>query len=1393
MRNDELARGGNRLGRNPESQEDNGEQCAVRFLADLDSAPCSAGFQPAFKRFSNLNAEFNKPQSEEVALSGRDIGRGRQAKIGQNSSISSERLNYKNDGSALELHDNKVSRLTTTEGEVVQFAREDDGKLKTITVGDGRKKVTKEDDGRWVLKEKLPGGAEQRSELKGEPKIDKDGSFSLENKDGVTKVFKTDGSTISKRADGHVIHVEFADGTSRVTTWKGEGKDATESFIITLRKDGSKAEQIQAADGGLFDRFTWQAGAAADKYTWAGKIESVRSYPDGELYTRKQGEARGFYEHSDKSKVQLDDQERVTKLISSNGDLREFGYFDKGNDVKWAKLPNGSYLTRDSAETDFNFVTTDVYGQQTQSPGKLRLQVVDGIYRWYKTDGSDPHWHIFQANGTERLLTDGNGRAVTDGSGKIKSYLYAPTGREVKLDEKGYPSRISERDGRSWRLTDASAGEWTSNTGEKQKLTVSDGQYSYKGKDGVTRTFNLDGTEKRQNKDGTSFTLSADRIISATDRAGKVISYKYDGDKLCQIEDAYGTTWKRKTDNPGQWQLSGKMTGTASGDLMVTAEGAFRFEGTKEAKRLFVNRILDGTTTESWGSRKTIARADGSATEIRYEGEADQSAVATISKYSGDGKLALQYDRQPGTEGFSTKWKSDKRDDFEGEISVTPVGDLLFRKLNADKSVSTLAEDGRTLEKAHASGVVRKFEYDVRGRLNAELEFKDRDDKKPLVWKREGVTNLWKAADGKIWTGNDRLAAAGGILWQPKGKGGDDWDVTRAGKTETLKGSLTTSSDGSCIFEGKSGDQKVRLERTAGGAFIDRRADETNVYRQDGSATKVTYTGDGANRKIVSVQEYDAGGVESLKYERKSGDSPLTSLWHSDKKGDFKGDISLNLAGDLLLSKKNSDNTVTSKDLKDRVREQIYLDGTIRKFEYDSDGQMRQLTRFKDKDDKSPSIWKRYGSTDFWISHQGSVWEARFEIKDGKFTITDEESQQTKQADGTETVDKSKRFSFSTVADKQLANLMEAAGEKIDDRAELSQLKADIDQFSARAKAYGLPAAEVARTCRELARILVTPNETPIPKSDKVMLALHAAKLFADPTSTDQGYHNTCNVTTIESMLCTKQPSSVAKLLADVSATGKFVTADGSTITPDAGSLKPDIEANFRQPIDGRRSFASQVFQLTAVNVYWQRQSTMPDGTAAGLGNIVFTQAKGPKAFPSDTKDRMINRASGHILMQADSAGKLRPDDAPHLTLPPLVDIAKQISGKEFPNFIIASTAVPGAVGEGIINFGSVDELHTRLKELSEGTEKTADGATIPKLPIILAVHTSKPPFKGSSSQGGSGGDTSGYHVVTITAYDPITGMVSIDNQWGRPWDHLGRADGKQRIHIRELYPATYQ
>ncbi len=197
----------------------------------------------------------------------------------------------------------------------------------------------------------------------------------------------------------------------------------------------------------------------------------------------------------------------------------------------------------------------------------------------------------------------------------------------------------------------------------------------------------------------------------------------------------------------------------------------------------------------------------------------------------------------------------------------------------------------------------------------------------------------------------------------------------------------------------------------------------------------------------------------------------------------------------------------------------------------------------------------------------------------------------------------------------QWASSITDAHQKLDQLAsghfkgkDLNHFRSDMQALEQRASAQHLSDIEVEKTYQQIDRLLESNNDQPIKQDLKDRLAQQILHHAAHPTAIDQGSHKTCAVTTIEARTYTRTPSAAARLVAEIGLSGRFITADGTTVAFDQHSLQPDWEAQSRYPQDGQRSYASQIFQVAAVNVHWLRQSFDNHGNPVTPGDLHYKQ-----------------------------------------------------------------------------------------------------------------------------------------------------------------------------------------
>lgn len=344
-------------------------------------------------------------------------------------------------------------------------------------------------------------------------------------------------------------------------------------------------------------------------------------------------------------------------------------------------------------------------------------------------------------------------------------------------------------------------------------------------------------------------------------------------------------------------------------------------------------------------------------------------------------------------------------------------------------------------------------------------------------------------------------------------------------------------------------------------------------------------------------------------------------------------------------------------------------------------------------------------------------------------------------------------------AEAELKNFNEAMEHwlKAEDREEL---KKHLEKFTERAKKENLPEAEVTGVIRELARLI---EESQGKNKVGITIAKEIAEFAAEPTLVTQGMHGTCNVAVLEVLLYSKQPSKVAKTVADVYCSSGIVTSsDGRKVQTPLETLIPDAEAesvvrggsSSQSPHDFHRNNvrgpSSHIFQSALMNLYFSSKDSH-DGKKGTLS--------GQRYIAHEAKEETVQRKGdgSNLLSQERLAPGNSKIEAKNkfggLDLDEIVEVYRLLTGDKRNDLMIA---LPGEC-KGQIEVKSEAELGQQLSQLKrEG-----------KLPVVLALPK---------------------HVVTIHDFDPVTGEIAWDNQWYRGDDHLGLPDTGAKLKLSKVF-----
>jgi hypothetical protein len=332
----------------------------------------------------------------------------------------------------------------------------------------------------------------------------------------------------------------------------------------------------------------------------------------------------------------------------------------------------------------------------------------------------------------------------------------------------------------------------------------------------------------------------------------------------------------------------------------------------------------------------------------------------------------------------------------------------------------------------------------------------------------------------------------------------------------------------------------------------------------------------------------------------------------------------------------------------------------------------------------------------------------------------------------------------------------------------LMNFRKDMQEFRETASDRGLKPAYVEKTFEQIQRLMLDKAPGHLNADERRLLAEQIMSHAAHPTSIDQGAHSSCASAALESVMFTKHPGDAAKLITDIALTGsytstqKFRESDGK-MSPVTIKMKPerDEEAmDYQQP--GKRTFASGIFQVASVNLYYASQDKL-------LHNHLGYKQFPPHLKNGDTGERIVDTRTGRMMMPLIDQPNV-PDNAIGVMARAITEGA---SGKE--TIIVNDNYRSGGV-EHTTGFHNLQELQHTLSLLKAQN----------KLPVVIKVNSMcEPFFMDANLTKASGAD--GAHAVTIRDFNASTGAVIIDNQWGDSVDH-GR---DKPINILDLYVAT--
>ncbi len=764
-------------------------------------------------------------------------------------------------------------------------------------------------------------------------------------------------------------------------------------------------------------------------------------------------------------------------------------------------------------------------------------------------------------------------------------------------------------------------------------------------------------------------------------------------------------------------------------------------DGTITTRRggVLITERSDGSTVTTRNDRLiSVVYPDGKKREFEYSDKSSSPSKITVT-------FAGKTDQIVWTRGEGNVWKSDTGQEFVTSDKTNASGDYIFKDPKGAKTV--LKADGTRLEWS-AKGQLTEVRY-ADGR-EAKFEWDQTSDKLNRVSLRDGTRlqregDEWKvlvAAPG-MPTGVHKFkisfASNGDVTLRDERNSDHIFRVNGDRQIRYAHGaSDIEKANGARIIE-KDSDTRARLIRQAGGNLVE---------LDDRGKPASVRTADGIWRQREGVWFFKKPGV-------------------AEREGQFRGSITADAAGNCRIE--GEDKTRTTYRL-DGTRLREYASGAIESELKQRDG----CTLIKLKNGRQEQVLpdgskieiNEAGRTSAVVDSKGKKWEVLFDGS-GRLKTIKSEDQTWNRAPGhkrwrNENGDKSDTVSLMPI--EQLAAVF------IHRPEELLKFRRDAQALDSRLKSNPVTKenhAEIRKSVAEqVARLLVAGDREKsrnedgervrarVGQEDRVMLAKQIMHHAAHPYRTDQGYHGTCSVSTVETRLYTRQPNFVAKLIADVALTGSYKAGDGTLYQ------FPANDPTLRRDGDGaKRSLASQLFVATAVNVFWANQDKDPSGKEIEKGSLRYEQRRINRG-KKDGGECLVDTKTGKVI-----------EDWSAINISRVAEMSRRLTGNDERMAIAHRTRGEFA---GVVPFTTKESLRDNLIRMKK--EKI--------LPASTSVNTGNKFFGDSPA-------SATMHAVSIVDFDEKTNTVMVDNQWGDENDHLGLPGTGRRLTLDEFYEAT--
>ncbi len=428
---------------------------------------------------------------------------------------------------------------------------------------------------------------------------------------------------------------------------------------------------------------------------------------------------------------------------------------------------------------------------------------------------------------------------------------------------------------------------------------------------------------------------------------------------------------------------------------------------------------------------------------------------------------------------------------------------------------------------------------------------------------------------------------------------------------------------------------------------------------------------------------------------------------------------------------------------------------------------------------------------DLYNQKDGGVSAADAHLQDGSPGSGDAKTADPGLKPGDGRPDSTSDQSMKTARQSLELNLASAL-DPIQDKDRIKSIKNNLNKIDERVSRNEISSRQAAETYQNVERLLTDKATTNLTDDQRQALAEQVLANAAEPTRIDQGKYNTCNVTAGEVLAYSRTPERAAKLVADVALNGNYTARYNN---PYYGQVERTVEIDptphgeslLHPAPDGTREHASEIFQVTAVNLaynasdegsYRYRQ-TEPDPDKPWDTGERFEQLdpatglyrpyiQGLETPPNPADADAVSNANAVALKQVEEAMYMR-NFQPNLQPAHMALSAEIVTGQP--------TVELQAGGQNPYQGGNAEAWKHLVRDVENKedlyeilkTNKESNG-----FPVMATINCAKEPF--ASDLGRTAGGEPVWHNISVHGLAEVPGQeprVLISNQWGDKDDRL--------------------